>query len=448
MNTTMEVYEGQVRKFFQKKVLEFDQGLAMKNFLSSAFTSNCIQNDQSSRLNQSLRLNQSSRLNQSILKTMAGVATIVVPVFCVLIVVGNASTILSFMLKRRLRKNPSYWYITSLAASDVLIGSITIPLHLYSRNGFFAPVERTSSPMPSNSVCNSLVGSYVMTVAPHIHHLMVLSVDRYIKLTSPLWYRKVMTIERAVSILTAIWILGGVVNLFLLFPDHIFIGDCLNFRMKIINYSPDHCWMATILVVHIPCFFLVACNVRVFMIATKYKAAIENELKAGKKLDDTISLRYHRGSVIVDPAVPTLNCLKGQKHRTDRRTDRRTFVSLNTSLNTSSDGSARGTELIRSRKMEDWLSATARQRKIVLLISAIVVASIGCWFPTTAIHMMRWCSPPSIMTSLAGSTIELIHPWLGYFNSLLNPLILLLMNEDFRSTYKQIYGFKNRSSTN
>lgn len=376
-----------------------------------------------------------------ILETMVGVATIVVPIFCVLIVVGNASTILSFILKRRLRKNPSYWYITSLAASDVLIGSITIPLHLYSRSGFFSPVERTSSPMPSNSVCNSLVGSYVMTVAPHIHHLMVLSVDRYLKLTSPLWYRKVMTIERAVSILIIIWILGGVVNLFLLFPDHIFIGDCLNFRMKIMNYSPDHCWIATILVVHIPCLFLVVCNVRVFMIATKYKAAIENELKAGKKLDDAIFLRYHRGTVILDPVVPTLNCLKSQKYKVDHRTS----VSLNTSSNESGRGQ---TELIQCRKMKDWLSATARQKKIVLLISAIVVASIGCWFPTTAVHMMRWCSPPFIMTSLAGSTIELIHPWLGYFNSLLNPLILLLMNEDFRSTYKQIYGFKNRSSTN
>lgn len=29
----MEVYERQVRKFVQKKVLEFDEGLEVKNFL-------------------------------------------------------------------------------------------------------------------------------------------------------------------------------------------------------------------------------------------------------------------------------------------------------------------------------------------------------------------------------------------------------------------------------
>lgn len=360
---------------------------------------------------------------------MTSIAIVVVPIFCVLIVVGNASTILSFMLKRRLRRNPSYWYITSLAASDILIGSVTIPLHLYSRSGYFSPVEMTNSPMPTDLICNTLVGSYVMTVAPHIHHLMILSVDRYIKLTSPLWYRKVMTIKVAVTILIIIWTLGIVVNVFLLLPDHIFIGDCLNFRMKVMGYAPDHCWIATILVVHVPCLFLIACNVRVFMIATKYKTAIEQELKAGKGLNDNIFLRYHRGAVIIDTAIPIKSSSKTGSTGTS------------VSVNKTSGSSSSEVEMMRSRKMKDWLSATIRQKKIVLLISAIVGASIGCWFPTTAIHMTRWCCTPYMSNLLAGSSIELIHPWLGYFNSLLNPLILLLMNEDFRSTYKQIYGF-------
>ena len=366
----------------------------------------------------------------SVLKlfNMTDIAVISITVFCVFVVIGNASTIISFMIKSRLRRNPSYWYIASLAASDILIGSITIPLHLYSRSGHFPPIERTNSSMPTDLTCNLLVGSYVSTVAPHIHHLMVMSVDRYLKLTSPLWYRRVMTIERAVTILVIIWILGAVVNVFLLLPDHIFVGDCLNFRMKVLGYSPDHCWIATILVVHVPCLFLIACNARVFIIATRYKAAIEDELKSGRNLDDKCFLRYHRGAVVVDH--PQLSS----------RLQTKTGTSV--SVNTSSSGSSRSTEMMRSRKMKDWLSASVRQKKIVLLISTIVGASIGCWFPTTAVHMMRWCSPPHIMRFMAGSTVELLHPWLGYFNSLLNPLILLLMNEDFRSTYKQIYGFK------
>ncbi|KAK2147925.1 hypothetical protein LSH36_528g01045 [Paralvinella palmiformis] len=76
-----------------------------------------------------------------------------------------------------------------------------------------------------------------------------------------------------------------------------------------------------------------------------------------------------------------------------------------------------------------------RERKAARTLAIITGSFITCWLPFFILALVRpfcgqRCVYPLALTSIIG--------WLGYFNSLLNPIIYTIFNPDFRSAFRKI----------
>jgi hypothetical protein len=309
------------------------------------------------------------------------------------IIIGNGTTIASFLKIKRLRSNPSYWYITSLAAADFLVGLITIPFALFN-------MEYFGEDKPPLFVCDAFMSVHVISVYPTFMLLSTISADRYYKLVNPLKYRRVMTIKKAVVIIIIIWLVSCGIAFVLVFPNHIFWkGDCLALKLEIFDYTGQHLFFILSLFVALPFIILMICNIKIYRIASNFKRVLELELRNRDIIsnsDDAVELRYHMGRVII----------------TTVSTDQK------------------------AKKLRFWIMTSVKQKKIALLILTIVSAAAICWVPGVIAYVITWFCMCGIEDL---PVIRYLCPWLFYFNSVLNPVILLLMSDDFRRAFKKLY---------
>ncbi len=81
----------------------------------------------------------------------------------------------------------------------------------------------------------------------------------------------------------------------------------------------------------------------------------------------------------------------------------------------------------------------AKERKASTTLGIIMSAFIVCWLPFFVLALVR----PFLRDSKAiPSSLSSIFLWLGYTNSLLNPIIYATLNRDFRRPFQQILFFR------
>lgn len=79
--------------------------------------------------------------------------------------------------------------------------------------------------------------------------------------------------------------------------------------------------------------------------------------------------------------------------------------------------------------------AQKRERKAARTLAIITGSFISCWLPFFIIAIVRpFCGSSCHYPPLLLSVIN----WLGYFNSLLNPIIYTIFNPDFRTAFQKI----------
>lgn len=82
-----------------------------------------------------------------------------------------------------------------------------------------------------------------------------------------------------------------------------------------------------------------------------------------------------------------------------------------------------------------------RERKAARTLAIITGSFISCWLPFFILAIVRpFCADACYTPPVLLSVIN----WLGYFNSLLNPVIYTIFNPDFRSAFRKILFGKYR----
>lgn len=81
----------------------------------------------------------------------------------------------------------------------------------------------------------------------------------------------------------------------------------------------------------------------------------------------------------------------------------------------------------------------AKERKASTTLGIIMSAFIVCWLPFFVLALVRpfLTDPQSTPTFLSSLFL-----WLGYCNSLLNPIIYVTLNRDFRKPFREILCFR------
>ncbi|XP_032824657.2 5-hydroxytryptamine receptor 1A-like [Petromyzon marinus] len=86
-------------------------------------------------------------------------------------------------------------------------------------------------------------------------------------------------------------------------------------------------------------------------------------------------------------------------------------------------------------QMHRMRSAMARERKAVKTLGIIMGSFVLCWLPFFVVALVvPFCGPPCELPPILMALIT----WLGYSNSLLNPVIYAYFNRDFQNAFKKI----------
>jgi len=102
------------------------------------------------------------------------------------------------------------------------------------------------------------------------------------------------------------------------------------------------------------------------------------------------------------------------------------------------------TNLADARRRAREKQEQRRERKAATTLAVVTGTFLVCWLPFFILALVRpfcadSCYYPPLMVSIIG--------WLGYFNSLLNPIIYTVFNPDFRSAFRKILFGKYRNQS-
>ena len=115
------------------------------------------------------------------------------------IVVGNTLVLVTTWLEKQLHQ-PTKYFIACLAVADLLVGVVSIPIRLYTYFHRNELIELT--------LCRFWVWIDQFCEAASIVTLVVISVDRYFKISKPFKYKTHMTTSRSFIVIFFIWMIS------------------------------------------------------------------------------------------------------------------------------------------------------------------------------------------------------------------------------------------------
>lgn len=80
----------------------------------------------------------------------------------------------------------------------------------------------------------------------------------------------------------------------------------------------------------------------------------------------------------------------------------------------------------------------AKERKASTTLGIIMSAFVVCWLPFFVLALVR----PFLEEGTIPDAVSALFLWLGYINSLLNPIIYATLNRDFRKPFQEILFFR------
>nr|QBH22225.1 serotonin receptor 7 [Nilaparvata lugens] len=413
---------------------------------------------------------------------------------CVIVVtiVGNILVCVAVCLVRKLRR-PCNYLLVSLAVSDLCVAILVMPMALlYEVLGrwSFGPI-----------VCDVWVSFDVLSCTASILNLCMISVDRYYAITKPLEYGVKRTPRRMIACVSLVWLGAACISL----PPLLILGNkhgdkgneclvCQDFGYQI---------YATLGSFYIPLSVMIFVYYKIFRAARKI---VLEERRAQSHLETShcyleINARNGNGSPEAkiasnpstgsSPAVSTPATAGKAHHRTSTTSTNTTEPLESHYFCSGGGGNQTGLAVSNSRcfaprKSNEsqcpMLAATtkklrgagrrqrqgagrhhgaggvgggggggasahtkklrfqlAKERKASTTLGIIMSAFTICWLPFFVLALVRpfLDDPSAIPNSLSSLFL-----WLGYANSLLNPVIYATLNRDFRRPFQQILYFR------
>jgi hypothetical protein len=286
---------------------------------------------------------------------------IIFVILCVAIIFGNTLVCLAVIRFRRLRKVTNY-FIVSLSVADLLVGAFVMP---------FSATYEVLGWWPFGAFCDIHSSFDVTLCCASLYNLCMVSVDRYIAITSPMTYQSRMTPKVAFILIGVVWV--AAFSTFI--PMVLGLSREEGFEYEYDN--PNSCkfiinktfaFIITVPPFYIPTLFMVVAYGRMFYIARQQAQQIANLSKVIRQNGDS-------------PSVGGISLR-----------DRSRFVSDHKAL-----------------------------RVVITVIGVFMI----CWMPYFIVF------PYDTFCRCVNNLTWSIVLWLGYANSIFNPLIYAF-NRDFR----------------
>ncbi|CAO2592701.1 5-hydroxytryptamine receptor 1A [Lemmus lemmus] len=372
-------------------------------------------------------------------------------IFCA--VLGNACVVAAIALERSLQ-NVANYLIGSLAVTDLMVSVLVLPM---------AALYQVLNKWTLGQVtCDLFIALDVLCCTSSILHLCAIALDRYWAITDPIDYVNKRTPRRAAALISLTWLIGFLIS----------IPPMLGWRTPEDRSDPDACTISkdhgytiysTFGAFYIPLLLMLVLYGRIF------RAARFRIRKTVKKVEK----KGTGASLSTSSVPPPKKSLNGQPGSGDwRRSAENKVVGASCANGAVRQGDDDATleviEVHRVGNSKEHLPlpsesgatsyapaclerknernaeakrkmALARERKTVKTLGIIMGTFILCWLPFFIVALvLPFCESSCHMPALLGAIIN----WLGYSNSLLNPVIYAYFNKDFQNAFKKIIKCK------
>lgn len=341
------------------------------------------------------------------------VQAIVVSVILLIVIlgtiIGNVLVCVAVCLVRKLRR-PANYLLVSLAVSDLCVAVLVMPTAL-----LYEVLGKWSF---GTVFCDIWVSFDVLSCTASILNLCAISVDRYWAITKPLEYGVKRTPRRMMLCVALVWLGAACISL----PPLLILGNehytedghstcvvCQNFGYQI---------YATLGSFYIPLSVMLFVYYQIFRAARRI---VMDEKRAQTRLENTINgtaaLTNKEKSSIGGGIIATGVGAGGG----------------------GGNGIDATSTIIGSPHQKKLRFQLAKERKASTTLGIIMSAFTVCWLPFFILALVR---PFLDENHQVPPTLSSLFLWLGYANSLLNPIIYATLNRDFRKPFQEILYFR------
>ncbi|XP_072044295.1 5-hydroxytryptamine receptor 1A-like [Amphiura filiformis] len=338
-----------------------------------------------------------------------------------LIALGNSLVVLAVVLERRLRTFENFFF-ASLAIADLSIALFVLP--------FCLTIEISGRWQFSYTACDMFIFTDVACCTSSILHLCTIGLNRYWSITSPLKYATKQTCRRACVMIACVWALSFIIACPPLFgwpKRNREIEDHCDYDVDIFYVIYSSCGSF-----YIPLIVMTVVYIQIFRLSKK--GARFRRLSSYQ----CINAAAKPGSAQASP--------KGERQSLQRKSSQASGAKepgqRKESFYEKEDESqgrrkAKLVALICPSRIKKERAYKRRQAeaKTAKTLGIIMGAFVLCWLPFFILYVIK---PLCGETCQIPIVLERFALWLGYFNSLLNPVIYICCKPLFRITFKRI----------
>lgn len=321
---------------------------------------------------------------------------------------SNAFVIATVYRTRKLH-TPANYLIASLAVTDLLVSILVMPI-----SSMYAVTGRWTL---GQVVCDLWLSSDITCCTASILHLCVIALDRYWAITDAVEYSAKRTPKRAAVMIVLVWVFSISISLPPFFWRQ---AKAVSGQSCVVN--TDHILYtvySTVGAFYFPTLLLIALYGRIYVEA-RSRILKQTPNKTGKRLT--------RAQLITDSPGSTSSVTSINSRAPDLPSESGSPVYANQVKVRVSDA------LLEKKKL-----MAARERKATKTLGIILGAFIVCWLPFFIISLVMPICKDACWFHLA---IFDFFTWLGYLNSLINPIIYTMSNDDFKQAFHKLIRFK------
>uniref|UniRef100_A0A671RHW0 5-hydroxytryptamine receptor 1E n=1 Tax=Sinocyclocheilus anshuiensis TaxID=1608454 RepID=A0A671RHW0_9TELE len=320
--------------------------------------------------------------------------------------VVNGAVIAAICTTKKLHL-PANYLICSLAVTDFLVAVLVMPISI-----LYITTETWSL---GQFVCEAWLSVDITCCTCSILHLCVIALDRYWAITKAIEYARKRTARRAGVMVATVW----VISIFISIPPLFWRqrGDGTGPQQCIIEH--DHVGYtiySTFGAFYIPMTLILILYSRIYSAAkTLYQKRGSSRHLSSRSTDSTNSMNHCRVThafCVSDVSNSDHTVEFDHNHATVRVTP----LDMETP------------ELDERNQI-----CTSRERKAARILGLILGAFILCWLPFFLKELLVGLNVLNPSPHLSDALT-----WLGYVNSLINPLLYTSFNEDFKQAFKRL----------
>ncbi|XP_041933077.1 5-hydroxytryptamine receptor 1F [Alosa sapidissima] len=343
------------------------------------------------------------------------VLSLTLSVLAVLTIAINSLVITAIIVTRKLH-HPANYLIGSLAVTDLLVAILVMP--------FSIAYIVTEHWIMGQVVCGIWLAVDITCCTCSILHLAAIAVDRYWAITDAVAYSHKRTPTRAAIMIVMVWVLSVLISL-----PPVLLRQHENSNMTsdikesheqcLIKHSIGFAIYSTFGAFYIPLLLIVILYYKIY--------------HAAKSLYEKRGAIRIRKQAMNGHTLPACRDREPHGHKTLSPPEK-SFSDLSTEVERVHITPKSSHLVPRHKKSSTHRISGRRERKAATTLGLILGAFIICWLPFF-VHevIVNTCGPCQTSGELANFLT-----WLGYLNSLINPLLYTIFNEDFKKAFQKL----------